>query len=64
MVNSSKGITRQTFNRFGVKKQITYTADSAAELSFFAKQNARKVLQMTEAQYMELEDYNPVLILK
>ena len=48
--------TIQTFNRFGVKKEIIFYPDSGQELASLAKEFASKVSRMTREEYMELKN--------
>ena len=57
MTTTVKGVTTQTFNRFGVKKKIVFSADNAAEKSYIAAKNAKMVEELSEQEYMqELEN--------
>ena len=46
----------QTFNRFGVKKQIVFEADNASEASLFSRSNSGRTVRMIREEYAELPD--------
>ena len=54
MTTTFKKITTQTFNRFGVKKTITFNADNGQELAYLARMQAAKVAAMSMEQYLAL----------
>lgn len=58
--HSTGTVVSQTFNRFGVKKQMDFLADSGQEISLFSKRRSGDVIRMSQEEYLALPDHEKV----
>lgn len=58
--HSTGSVVEQTFHRFGVRKQMDFLADSGQEISMFARNRSKRVIRMSQDEYLALPDHEKV----